>query len=250
MTTTLQTISASQTQKEVPANENFEALAPAALFARRSAATSGLTWAYYGGEMWVGGTLTAIADGTVTLANGSPDAVNYVEATTAGVVSANTTGFTAGRIPLYVVTVTSGQVSSYVDKRTSGIGGSVLLASATEAIIVACSDEVSEITTATGVTSFRMPYAFTLTAVRASLTVAPEVGSPGGLLIVDINESGTTILSTKLSIDAGERTSTTAATAAVISDSALADDAEITIDVDQGSVGARGLKVYLIGTKA
>ena len=43
----------------------------------------------------------------------------------------------------------------------------------------------------------------------------------------------------------------TAATAAVISDSALADDAEITIDVDQiGDGTAKGLKVYLIGKKA
>jgi len=69
--------------------------------------------------------------------------------------------------------------------------------------------------------------------------------------VVDINEGGTTILSTKISIDASEKTSTTAATAAVISDTALADDAEITIDIDQvgSSVAGAGLKVYLIGTK-
>jgi hypothetical protein len=60
-------------------------------------------------------------------------------------------------------------------------------------------------------------------------------------VIVDINEAGTSVLSTKLSIDASEKTSTTAATAAVISDSALADDAEITIDIDQvGSHGCGG----------
>jgi hypothetical protein len=64
---------------------------------------------------------------------------------------------------------------------------------------------------------------------------------------VDINEGGATILSTKLSIDSGEKTSATAATAAVISDSALADDAEITIDIDVAGTGAAGLKVYLIG---
>jgi hypothetical protein len=66
---------------------------------------------------------------------------------------------------------------------------------------------------------------------------------------VDINESGTTILSTKLTIDASEKTSTTAATAAVISDSALADDAEITIDIDGvgSTIAGAGLKIYLIG---
>jgi phenylpyruvate tautomerase PptA (4-oxalocrotonate tautomerase family) len=90
-----------------------------------------------------------------------------------------------------------------------------------------------------------MPYGFTLTAVRASVTTA----GTGSVITVDINESATTILSTKLTIDATEKTSTTAATAAVISDTALADDSEITIDidtVDSGGVGA-GLKIYLIG---
>ena len=54
-------------------------------------------------------------------------------------------------------------------------------------------------------------------------------------------------MSTKLSIDDGEKTSKTAATPPVISDSALADDAEITIDIDQvGSDPAgAGLKVTL-----
>lgn len=73
----------------------------------------------------------------------------------------------------------------------------------------------------------------------------------GANLVVDINEGGVSILSTKLSIDAGEKTSTTAATPAVISDATLADDAEITIDIDQvgSTVAGAGLKVVLIGTK-
>ena len=118
----------------------------------------------------------------------------------------------------------------------------------TVTIGLACSDEESNLETGTGVVTFRMPYAMTLTAVRASVTTAPT----GSTIIVDINEAGTTILSTKLSIDASEKTSTTAASAAVISDSALADDAEITIDIDQvgSSVAGAGLKVWLIGTRA
>jgi len=71
------------------------------------------------------------------------------------------------------------------------------------------------------------------------------------IFTVDINEGGTSILSTKLTIDNTEKTSTTAATAAVISDTALADDAEITIDIDQiGDGTAKGLKITLIGTRA
>jgi hypothetical protein len=112
-----------------------------------------------------------------------------------------------------------------------------------ESLIFALSDETTTITTGTAKLTFRMPYAFVLTAVRSSLTTA----SSSGLVTVDINEGGSTILSTKLSIDANEKTSTTAATAAVISDTALASDAEITFDIDAAGTGAKGLKVALIG---
>jgi hypothetical protein len=117
----------------------------------------------------------------------------------------------------------------------------------TESLIIACSDETTAITTGNGKVTFRMPYAFTLSAVRASVTTAPT----GSTIIIDINEAGSTILSTKLSIDASETTSTTAASAAVISDTSLADDAEITIDFDQvgSTIAGAGVKVYLIGTR-
>jgi len=117
-----------------------------------------------------------------------------------------------------------------------------------ESLIVAASDETSDLETGTAKVTFRMPYAFTLTAVRASVTTAPT----GAALQVDINEGGVSILSTKLTIDATEKTSTTAATPAVISDSALADDAEVTIDIDTvgSTITGAGLKIYLIGTRA
>ena len=114
-----------------------------------------------------------------------------------------------------------------------------------DVLAVACSDETTALTTGTAKVTFRMPYAMTLYAVRGSLTTAQTSGS---IFTVDINESGTTILSTKLTIDNTEKTSTTAATAPVLSDTALADDAEITVDIDQvGDGTAKGLKVYLIG---
>jgi hypothetical protein len=115
-------------------------------------------------------------------------------------------------------------------------------------LVVAASDETTALTTGTAKITFRMPRAVTLTAVRASLTTAQASGS---IFTVDINESGTSILSTKLTIDNTETTSTTAATPPVISDTALADDAEITIDIDQiGNGTAKGLKVMLIGNYA
>jgi hypothetical protein len=115
----------------------------------------------------------------------------------------------------------------------------------TESFIVALSDESTSVTTSTSVVTIRMPYAFTLTDVRANVNTAPT----GANLIVDINESGSTILSTKLSIDATEKTSVTASQSVVISDTALSDDAEITFDIDQvGSTeGGKGLKIALIG---
>lgn len=110
---------------------------------------------------------------------------------------------------------------------------------------LAVSDETTAITTGTAKVTFRMPFAMKVTAVRASVNTV----SSSGLPTVDINEAGTTILSTKLTIDASEFTSTTAATAAVISDPDLADDAEITIDIDTAGTGAKGLKVWIIGVR-
>lgn len=124
-------------------------------------------------------------------------------------------------------------------------GGSGGTSNPTESLIIAIGDETTAITTGTAKVTFRMPYAFTLSTVRASLTTASSSGTP----TVDINEAGTTILSTKLTIDMSEKTSTTAATPAVISDPDLADDTEITIDIDTAGTDAAGLKVYLIGSR-
>lgn len=112
-----------------------------------------------------------------------------------------------------------------------------------EVIGISVVSETTALTTGTAKRTFRMPFAFTVTEVRASVSTV----SSSGLPTVDINEAGASILSTKLTIDANEYTSTTAATPAVISDPALADDAEITIDVDVAGTGAKGLKVFLYG---
>lgn len=114
-----------------------------------------------------------------------------------------------------------------------------------ETLIIAIGDEATAITTGTAKVTFRMPFPFLLATVRASLTAASSSGIP----TFDINEAGVTILSTKLTVDASELTSTTAATPAVISDASLADDAEMTIDVDVAGTGAKGAKIYMTGTR-
>ena len=170
-------------------------------------------------------------------ANGTLSGSEYVELVQSGanvkaLLSAVTTFITSGFL------TSSTAASTY---------GTIAQAKA-EYLVLAASDESTALTTGTSKITFRMPYAFTLTAVRASLTTAQASGS---IFTVDINEGGTSVLSTKLTIDNTEKTSTTAAAAAVISDVNLADDAEITIDIDQvGDGTAKGLKVVLIGTRA
>jgi hypothetical protein len=110
----LDTISEGQDSKEVTANNLFEAESPAALFGCDAANTTGLTFGYYGGVMFVDGAVTAISSGTVML---TASQTNYVEATYAGVVSANTTAFTAGRIPLYTIATGTSSISSVTPAR-------------------------------------------------------------------------------------------------------------------------------------
>jgi hypothetical protein len=125
----------------------------------------------------------------------------------------------------------------------------ILPAAKTESISIALGDEetvLSAASTSVPVATFHMPYAFTLTDVKVGCTVA---GTGAALLTVDVHEAGTTVLSTKVTVDATEKTSGTATTAAVISDSALAVDSliEIFVDVIDTDNVAAGVKVYLIG---
>jgi len=117
-----------------------------------------------------------------------------------------------------------------------------------DVIVIPVGDESTALTTGTNKVRFRMPFAATLLAVRANVNTAPT----GSTLIVDVNEAGTSVLGTKLSIDASETSSTTAASAATITDSSLADDAEISIDIDQigSTVAGAGLKVSLFVRRA
>lgn len=111
----------------------------------------------------------------------------------------------------------------------------------------AVGDEATAITTGTAKITLRAPYAMTITSIRASLNVA----SSSGVVTVDVNvgaSSPATILSTKLTIDASEKSSRTAAIPAVISNTSISDDDEIVVDIDTAGTGATGLKVTIIGT--
>jgi hypothetical protein len=86
----------------------------ASIFGRRNDTTTGLTWGYYGGQMMVDGVLTTISTSTLAL---TASVTNFVEATRAGVVSRNSTSFTAGQIPLFEVVTGASAITSYTDRR-------------------------------------------------------------------------------------------------------------------------------------
>jgi hypothetical protein len=117
-----------------------------------------------------------------------------------------------------------------------------------QSIIYACSDETTAITTGTAKTTWRMPYPFQVLGVKASLTTA---GSTSGTTTIDINDDGTSILSTKITIDQGELTSESAATPPVLATTGytILPDSSMTTDVDAVSGGGTetGLKVEIIG---
>jgi hypothetical protein len=120
--THLDLVSATQASKEVTVNAALDSASPAMLFGRRATTCALLTWGYHGGVLNVAGTPAEIGNGTVSL---TPLATNYVEATTAGVVSANTSGFTAGRLRLYTVVTGASTVSSYTDHRHGGTSAGI-----------------------------------------------------------------------------------------------------------------------------
>ena len=110
-------------------------------------------------------------------------------------------------------------------------------------LVIKLGDETSDMTTGTGKVTFRLPFAVTVVDVAAGVVTAPT----GSTAEFDINEGGVSILSTVISIDASEKTSNTAATPPVISDSSIAAHAEITIDIDQvgSSVAGAGAWIYM-----
>lgn len=84
----------------------------------------------------------------------------------------------------------------------------VNLANSPHAFIIEVSDEITSIVTGTNKKKFRFPYEFEVTDIKASLNVASD--GIDNLVIVDINETGASILSTKLTFDPSEKTTKTA----------------------------------------
>ena len=186
-------------------------------------------------------TMTVAAGSDTTLATGETgdfilDGAGDITIDSAGTTSIDSTGNVTIDSDTGVITFSDG-----------GASLATVASLRQESFIMACSDETTALATgANPVSTFRMPYAFTLTSVKASVTTAPT----GADIIVDINDGGSSIFTTNLlHIDDGDKTSVGSGTTPNITDTSLAADAEITIDIDQigsGTAGA-GLKVTLIG---
>lgn len=83
-------------------------------FAENAASHTGLNFYYKNGRVQDGTTTTKVSASYVTLTDNQ---TNYIEVSLAGTVSANTSGFTAGKIPLYTVVVTGGVQGTATDHR-------------------------------------------------------------------------------------------------------------------------------------
>jgi hypothetical protein len=201
--------------------------------------------------------LAALTDGNILVGNGSNVATSVNPSGDIDISNTGVFSIASGVIVNADVNASAAIEYSKLNLSSSIVSGDIVdgtialadisTAAKTECIAIAASDETTALTTGTAKATFRMPYAFTLTDIRASLTTAPTTS---GLFTVDVNDGGTSIMSTnKLTIDLTEKTTETAATAPALTDTALANDAEITVDIDAISGGATetGLKVYLIG---
>lgn len=105
----------------------------------------------------------------------------------------------------------------------------------------ALSDMTTALTTGTNKNYWYAPAeGMTIKWVRATLATTSSSGVP----TFDINEAGTSILSTKITVDVGEWDSLDA-TPPVISDSAIAGKAKIDFDIDVAGTGAAGAQIQI-----
>jgi hypothetical protein len=115
-----------------------------------------------------------------------------------------------------------------------------------EYLEIALSDETTALTTGDGKASWFFGYDFTITEIYAALGAAQ---SSSGVVTVDVNKNGSTILSTKATIGASQNTSLSGSgsVSPVISTATSSKGDKFTADLDAAGTGAKGLKLIVIG---
>lgn len=197
-----------------------------------------ITFSLSGNEVDMGiDMLEFVSDGTTAIASqANLDAIFYEQY-----------GIPADRI------LPSGTHTLYFQNTPYGVvissPNTINVSSTTEVLGLAFGDETSDIETGTAKLTFQMPnFATNLVGVAVNLKTAPT----GSVATFDLNENGVSVLSTKITIDAGETTSETAATPPVISDSSIAANAIMTVDIDGVGSSTAGVapKLWIYYTRA
>tara|TARA_R110000868_G_scaffold296382_1_gene556675 strand:+ start:130 stop:630 length:501 start_codon:yes stop_codon:yes gene_type:complete len=116
---------------------------------------------------------------------------------------------------------------------------------ATAPIQFAATDLTTPFTVSTFDVVIPIPYEFYATEIRANVKTAPTDAD----LIFNVKMDGVSVLSTKITIDAGELTSTTATVPAVISTPTLNNDKIITVECTQigATIAGAGLTITING---
>ena len=202
--------------------------------------------------------LGGAVEGTAVLSSGEVGGTKFLREDGDGTSSWQTVVAGSGTVTSVAVSGSDGiEIDSGSPITTSGtialgVNKSTLLnnlgLSDVDTIGFAFSDETTDLAILASAISFQMPdFATTLSAVSVNVVTAPT----GSIATFDINEGGVSILSTKITIDAGEFTSETAATPPVISDSSIAANAIITVDIDGvgSTITGAGGKVWIYFTR-
>lgn len=183
--------------------------------------------------------LASEVTGTLPLANGGTNA------TTASAARSNLGALAAGdNIGAATATTPAANDNDTSVATTAYVQTELAAEVELDTWVIFISDMTSDLTTGTGKIEFLVPYAATVTAIEASVATAPT----GSSIIIDVNEAGTSLMtSNKCEIEATETSTTTAATAPGETDTSLAQWAVLTIDIDQvGSTTAgAGAVVYI-----
>jgi hypothetical protein len=119
----------------------------------------------------------------------------------------------------------------------------------TMTMIVAASDETTNLATLLAARTFRAPFALTIRSVKIDVNTAPT----GASILVDLNNGANPVFTTRPEIEANELTSLDATTQPVLNSSftSVAANEILTIDIDQAgsTIAGKGLKVTIYYTR-
>lgn len=185
--------------------------------------------------------------GSVTAVTGTTNRITSTGGATPVIdIDAAYDAIIAGKAPLASPTFTGTPAAP-----TAAVGTNTTQVATTEFVNqnrmlgLAFSDETTPITATPDKLTFHFPYTTTTLEIWVELKTAQ---ASGNIFTVDVHKNGTTILSTKITIDNTEETSLTALTAPVISVPSVTKGDKMTIDVDQvGNGTAIGGKIWFRG---